>query len=281
MATAATSKLREHHGCNDTNDKVVLDPDVYCSLVKCAFNQAFQRKTEMNEHSILFKQLVNSLLDNPEAAPAVHGPPKPNSGALSGNLKDSIDAIKSDFLDHYSLLYNLEEYSIRERLEILGKHTAVESAVPNEPGSTTQQLGSTHITDPCTYEYKAANPEEASNAEPTAAHGVFAMIDQLKRKFETLNQRIEALDNDIDAQAGDPNLREWEQSRESMHLRGQHDMEGEEELCTHIRNLYAHLHHQAKINDKKIEAMRNRLTTLQAHAKILKRRDPHDTRIAF
>ncbi|ORM40273.1 uncharacterized protein BXIN_2002 [Babesia sp. Xinjiang] len=283
MATVASSQGSGRAVPSDMGDKVVLDPDVYCSLVKCAFNQAFQRKTEMNEHSILFKQLVNSLVEAPAGA-AEKTPPQPKTGVLSGGLKASIDAIKSDFLDHYSLLYNLEEYSIRERLEILGKHGPVENAVTAESvGADRIPLvnATFELAGPSTYEERAAAPEESSDAEPTVSQGVFAMIDTLRHKFETLNRRLEALDNEIDAQVGDPNLREWEGSTESMHLRGEYDIEGDKELCNHIRSLYSHLHHQAKINEQKIEAMRNRLTTLQAHAKVLRRRDPKDTRVAF
>ncbi|CDR97631.1 hypothetical protein, conserved [Babesia bigemina] len=267
--------MAQHSGRDDVTDKVVLDPDVYCSLVKCAFNGAFQRKTEMNEHSLLFKQLVNTLVDAP-SEPSQHNPPQPKTGVLSGNLKESIDAIKADFLDHYSLLYNLQEYSIKERLEILGRHAPVENTVAHETTRATHTpIGET------TYAQRADAPEEALKEETSVSQGVLSMIDALKHKFETLNNRIEALDNEIEAEVGDPNLREWEYSKESMHLRGHHDLEGDAELCNHIRNLYAYLSHQAKINDQKIEAMRNRLITLQAHAKILSKRQPNDTRVAF
>ncbi|EDO07049.2 uncharacterized protein BBOV_IV006930 [Babesia bovis T2Bo] len=272
MADAAFSERLADHS---TMDKVVLDPDVYCSLVKCAFNQAFQRKSEMNQHSLLFKQLVNSLLETPDSDKTI-GPPKPNPGVLSGNLKESIDAIKTDFLDHYSLLYNLEEYSIRERLEILGRHTTVENTLHHESVGVSRNQ-----PDELGYGGDTGIPEDDQPDEGTVSHGVFDMINSLKNKFEKLNQRIEALDNELDAQVGDPNLREWEKSPESYHQRGEYDLEGDQELCDHIRNLYAHLHHQAKINNQKIEAMRNRLSTLQAHAKVLRRRDPHDTRIGL
>ncbi|GIX65610.1 uncharacterized protein BcabD6B2_50450 [Babesia caballi] len=292
MATTLRGQTPDHSAAGAAADKVVLDADVYCSLVKRAFNQAFQRNSDMNNHSLLFKHLVHSLVDAPEGA-AECNPPQPSSGALSGNLKNSIDAIKADFLDHYSLLYNLEEYSIKERLEILGRHGPVENTVAPEPdrGAKSPSGESAHTVHPMlkfnatfelagatTFAACAADPELASEA-PTISHGVFDMIDSLKHKFEALNHRIEALDSELDAQVGDPNLREWEGSRQSRQLRGDHDLEGDAELCDHIRTLYAHLHHQAKINAQKIDAMRNRLITLQAHAKVLSRRHPNDTRL--
>lgn len=275
MGAIAGGKVPQNSGCTDTNDKILLEPDVYCALLKCAFNKAFDRHGSQSDGGILFKQLVNTLGEEPSGA-GIRNPPAPNSGELNGNLMSSIEAIKADFLDHYSLLYNLEEYSIKERLEILGKHSPIEeSVIPESNADTLSRKG----VNPAGDDVAAHNRQEQ---EPTVSQGVFSMIESLKHKFETLNNRIEALDNEIEAEVGDPSIREWEHSKESVPLRGgKGGFDTDDELCNHIRNLYSHLYRQAKINGQKIDVMRNRLLLLQSHAKVLSRRPNNDTRIAF
>ncbi|KAK1441871.1 hypothetical protein BgAZ_502030 [Babesia gibsoni] len=284
MESAPSASVPSDDVKSDVGGKVVLDTDVYCSLVKCAFSRAMDNQYGTQDRNQLFKHLLNSLSKVPVDIPD-QDPPKPDVGELRGNLKYSIDSIKSDFLDHYALLYNLEEYSIRERLEILGKHTPLEESVTREskaPATIARGPSGQKEEEVVTAEKPVLKDEEQQQQQETSApSGLFSMIDSLKNKFEKLNHRIESLDNEIGEQVCDPSLREWEHSRESLHMRGQYDIEGDEDLGEHIRNLYSHLHHQAKLNEQKIDAMRNRLTTLQAHAKIIGSRQKHDTRVAF
>ncbi|KAK2195148.1 hypothetical protein BdWA1_003450 [Babesia duncani] len=260
---------------NDT-DTIQLPTDVYCSLIKCAIGNAtggfasplMSKGSSMTESSM--RTVINSIVgisnvttkiesarqpvNNTQTSQPlkVPNPPKTEAGILNGDLKDSIDNLKKDIFDHYSILHNLEEYDISTRLEMLSQHHV----------SKESEEGTTQVTQTC-------------------SKGIMNMLDNIKEKFEMANTRIHALDDALAGEVEDPKLRQWEYSKESMHLTGRPDIDGNTEMCDQIRNLYTHLHHQASVNNMKIKALQNKLTTLQAHAKMQSKRAKGDTRVGL
>uniref|UniRef100_A0A3B0N8B7 Uncharacterized protein n=1 Tax=Theileria annulata TaxID=5874 RepID=A0A3B0N8B7_THEAN len=254
-------------------ENVTMPLNVYCSLVKCALQNStlglttslLRRDVTLNSNTSFnteIKNTIDSLLRisnaETENLTKMPMPPEVKKGHLEGELKDSLDKVKSELLQHYSLYYNLEEYDIPTRINLLSQHT----------------------TEDTENDYKKYLKKEYKLSD-----GVMEMVENLKNNFENINERIKLLENQLEIEISDPNTREFQYNNSYVFYRTlfsylRVEWDELENMKEHVRNLYGNLHNQAKINQKKIDVLQKKLQTLKAHTRLVNQRDPNDKRNA-
>ncbi|BAM41373.1 conserved hypothetical protein [Theileria orientalis strain Shintoku] len=266
-------------------ENVTMPVNVYCSLVRCALQNStlgfqssllnplngrtntnlgfntttnFGNNTEkplkidgLNSTINCLMKLSNSEVEGLDTH-TMPMPPDAKRGNLQGDLKDSLDRVKSELFDHYSFYYNLQEYDIPTRLELLSLHS-----VPNGESIF--------------YNYIIRQLDKSNS-------NVMDMLEGLKNKFESINERIYVLEDELNNEVSDPNVREYQYSSATKNVLGLDDMDDLENMKEHIHNLYSHLHHQSKLNQKKIQVLQQKLLTLTAHTRLINQRQPNDKR---
>eukprot|EP00375_Theileria_parva_P000562 XP_763232.1 hypothetical protein [Theileria parva strain Muguga] len=185
-------------------ENVTMPLNVYCSLVKCALQNSTLGLTSLlprdPKYSGTFfnseiKNTIDSLLRisnaETEKMTKMPMPPEIKKGHLEGELKDSLDRVKSELLQHYSFYYNLEEYDIPTRLNLLSQHTTQD----NTENDYKKYLK----------EYKVSD-------------GVMDMVENLKNNFENINERIKLLEHELENEISDPNTREYQYNNTNSYV---------------------------------------------------------------
>nr|PVC50907.1 hypothetical protein MACL_00001922 [Theileria orientalis] len=264
-------------------ENVTMPVNVYCSLVRCALQNStlgfqssllnplngrtntnlgfntttnFGNNTEKTLKIDGLNSTINCLmkLSNSEVegldTHTMPMPPAAKRGNLQGDLKDSLDRVKSELFDHYSFYYNLQEYDIPTRLELLSLHSVPNGESSDNCGDVCKVCG-TSSGNGCGC--SCHNNKESSGNDNKSNSNVMDMLEGLKNKFESINERIYVLEDELNNEVSDPNVREYQYSSATKNVLGLDDMDDLENMKEHIHNLYSHLHHQSKLNQKKIQ----------------------------
>ncbi|UVC54321.1 hypothetical protein MACJ_003860 [Theileria orientalis] len=290
-------------------ENVTMPVNVYCSLVRCALQNStlgfqssllnplngftntnlgcntttnFGNNTQKTLKIDGLNSTINCLmkLSNSEVegldTHTMPMPPDMKRGSLQGDLKDSLDRVKSELFNHYSFYYNLQEYDIPTRLELLSLHPVPNDGDSNDNCGDVCKICGTSSGNGCGC--SCHNTKKSSGNDHKPNSNVMDMLEGLKNKFESINERIYTLEDELNNEVCDPNVREYKYSSATKNVMGLDDMDDLENMKEHIRNLHSHLHNQSKMNQKKIQVLQQKLLTLTAHTRLINQRQPNDKR---